>query len=143
MLRLWALLGLAFVMLAAPAGAVGAMPSGKPVSSTLADAALHEGGADDTDHTDHAGDAGGRATEPAGETHLHPQDHRMQLMAHAIGAVELEVDDDSRSDVAALPTAIAPAFEPVRVVRIFDVAAAEAGRSQVAGALARGPPVAR
>lgn len=140
MLRLWALLGLAFVMLAAPAGAVGAMPSGKPVSSTLADAALHEGGADDTDDT---GDAGSRATELVGETYLHPQDHRMQLMAHAIGAVELEVEDDSRSDVAALPTAIAPAFEPVRVARIFDVAAAEAGRSHVAGALARGPPVAR
>ena len=137
MLRLWALLGLAFVMLVAPAGAVGATPSAEHVSSTLTDVATHEGGTGDT------GDVRGRATELVVETYLHPQDHRMQLMAHAIGAVELEVDDDSRSDVAALPTAIAPAFEPVRVARIFDVDAAEAGRSHVAGALARGPPVAR
>ena len=129
MLRLWALLGLAFVMLAAPAGAIGAAPSVTTVPSTHADAA--------------AVDAGGRASKPAAEPCVQKRDDRVRITAHELGAMELELDDDdSRSDVAALPTAVLPALEPVRLARVPEDAEGEPGRSQVAGALARGPPVA-
>lgn len=116
MLRLYALLGLAFVMLAGPVRAAGAAPSGPTFSPSAADA----------------------ADEPCFQT----RGDRVRITAHELGAVELELDDDSRSDVAAVPTAMVPAFEPVRIVRVPEHGSADSGHPLVARAHARGPPVA-
>lgn len=130
LLRLWACIGLAVLMLTGSAGVASATPSGATAAASMSAGA-------------EAVDSGGRGLDRSTERCLPARDDRNRVAAHELGAVELELDDgDMRSDTGAIATATAPVLESSRISTIAARASADTGRPRVATALARGPPVA-
>lgn len=128
LLRLWACIGLAVLMLTGSMAVASATPSGRTsAASTSAGAGTV--------------DAGDHGLDPSIERCLPDRHDRNRIAAHELGAVALELDDgDMCSETAAIATATAPVLESSRIGSIAIRASVDTGRPRVATALARGPP---